>query len=84
MCDITTILLAVFVVFGPAWLLFRFLGQLVASRGLNKRDAAALDQIAAIAARMESRLDVVERILDADSPSWRGSNPAGRYNQQAG
>jgi phage shock protein B len=78
MCDITTILLAVFVVFGPAWLLFRFLGQLVASRGLNKRDAAALDQIAAIATRMESRMDAVERILDADSPAWRNAQPARR------
>jgi phage shock protein B len=51
---------------------------LVASRGLNKRDAAALDQIAAIATRMESRMDAVERILDADSPTWRNGQSARR------
>jgi phage shock protein B len=80
MCDVTTILLGLIVVFGPCWLLFSFLNRLVGNRGLSKRDSAALEQIATIAARMESRMETVERILDVETPAWRQNVP-GRYRQ---
>jgi phage shock protein B len=71
MCDVTTILLALIIVLGPTWLTFTFLNNLVRSKSLNKRDAETLAQVAAIATRIEARMDVVERILDAETPSWR-------------
>ncbi len=86
MPDLTAILLALIVVLGPTWLVFNFLGQAVRAKGLNKRDAETLQQIAAIAARMEARMTAVEQILDAEAPAWRGNNTmtGGRYGQKVG
>jgi phage shock protein B len=71
MASVTAILLALIVVLGPTWLVFNFLGQAVRAKGLNKRDAETLQQVAAIAARMEARMTAVECILDNETPSWR-------------
>lgn len=39
--------------------------------GLSQPDAAALGEARALAGRLETRIDALERILDEDAPGWR-------------
>jgi len=70
--NLTYCFLALAMVLGPIWLVLHYAVKWRATRAFNSRDAAAFDQLAQTAARMEARMAVLERILDAEVPSWRG------------
>jgi phage shock protein B len=42
-----------------------------ATRFLNAKDAEAFEHLSETAARMEQRMNNLERILDAEVPNWR-------------
>jgi phage shock protein B len=83
--NLTAVLIVAISVLGPVWIVFHFIGKGKAARQLNARDAAAFDQLAATAARMEGRMAILERILDAEVPDWRRTNNlGGQYDRTMG
>jgi len=83
--DGTAIIIVIVGVLGPVWLI----GQIIkskAGRNLNAADLALVEKITGIADRMETRMTTLERILDADSPTWRQTTPesGGKYERKVG
>jgi phage shock protein B len=71
--NITAVLICAVVVLGPVWIIFHYAFKTRNSRQMNTADAAAFEDLSRTAARMESRMEVLERILDAEVPSWRSA-----------
>jgi phage shock protein B len=84
--NLTAVLICLGSVLGPIWLVMHYKYKFRAGDRLNSADAALLEQISATAQRMEQRVATLERILDAEIPSWRGSADAAGafYNRRAG
>jgi phage shock protein B len=65
-------LLVIFmVIVAPIWLILHYATRNSASRRLNSKDEALLEELSESAQRMEDRIRTLERILDADTPEWR-------------
>jgi phage shock protein B len=79
--NLTSVLLALIVVIGPVWIVFHYATKARAGRRFSASDAATLDQMTATAQRLEQRVATLERILDAETPSWRGNFEGGQYGQ---
>jgi phage shock protein B len=77
MDDITGIIIVAIAVLGPVWITFHYINRGQRSRQVSTQDAAAYQQLAATAARMEARMATLERILDAEVPDWRQTNSMG-------
>ena len=54
----------------PIWLAFRYAGQKAAAR-TRGADPAAATEMMDRARRLESRIEYLERVLDAEMPGWR-------------
>jgi len=50
----------------------------------SQQDSTSYDQLSQTAARMENRIAVLERILDAEVPGWRYSANANAGGQTSG
>jgi phage shock protein B len=59
------------VVVAPIWILAHYLTRWRAARTLSREDERALAEIWQSTRRMESRVESLERILDAQTPGWR-------------
>lgn len=59
------------VVVAPIWIFAHYLTRWRAARTLSREDERALAEIWQSTRRMESRVDSLERILDAQAPGWR-------------
>jgi len=59
------------VIVAPIWLILHYATRNSASRRLNSKDEALLEDLHESARRMEERMNTLERILDDDSPNWR-------------
>ena len=79
--DICTVMIVLIGVMGPVWLLAQYM-KFRAAKQAPPQDAALVAQLTHIADRMDQRMAAVERILDADSPSWRGGNNAEGYYER--
>lgn len=55
----------------PLWLLLHYIGQWRSSRGLSEEDRDALSAALSEVDRLESRIQTLETILDAEQPHWR-------------
>ncbi len=62
-------IISLFVVM-PA-LIFHYILQLRKARSLSEKDEQTIDDMYALAQRLEDRVRTIERIMDADSPGWR-------------
>jgi len=71
--NVTAVLLAFFVVVLPVWITFHYAAKWRAGRQTSAADAASYDQLSQTASRMEARMAVLERILDAEVPNWRSN-----------
>ncbi|MDE8347625.1 MAG: envelope stress response membrane protein PspB [Acidocella sp.] len=69
--NITSILLALFVIVLPTWMTFQYLTKARSGRRMSESEAQMMDQLLQTAARMETRMATLERILDAEVPGWR-------------
>lgn len=70
--EFTFVLAIIFlVIVAPIWLILHYATRNSASRKLSSRDESMLEELHDNARRMEDRIHNLERILDADSPSWR-------------
>lgn len=52
-------------------LIFHYVLQLRKARSLSDKDEQTIDDLYALAHRLEDRVRSIERIMDADSPGWR-------------
>jgi phage shock protein B len=75
--NVTSIFLAFFVVCLPVWICLHYIAKMRGSRQLNAQDASAFEALSQTAARMESRILQLERILDAEVPGWRQTSAPG-------
>jgi phage shock protein B len=78
--NLTAVIIVVSVILGPIWIISNFLAKSRATRHLNGADAAALESMLAAQQKLEQRVDVLERILDAEVPGWR-SHSATSYSR---
>jgi phage shock protein B len=63
---------------GLPWLIFHYVTQWKKNASLTIEDENLLDELHALARRLEDRMSTIERIVAADSPSFR---PALRSNR---
>lgn len=63
---------ALFCVFiGPLWLILHYTTKRRQAQGLTHEDEKMLADLWQLASRMESRINALETILDAQVPHWR-------------
>ena len=72
--DVTTLIVVMFAITAAAWVLGQYM-KYRAARRMQPDETAALDRMSQIAQRMERRVAALERVLDADLPSWRNTTP---------
>ena len=55
----------------PLWLLLHYFSKRKSVKGLADEDRIELDELLKTTDKLIDRIEVLERILDADSPNWR-------------
>ncbi|EGU37827.1 phage shock protein B [Vibrio ichthyoenteri ATCC 700023] len=64
--------LVVFLIFvAPIWLILHYRSKRKTSSGLSQEDFQRLEKLSERAESMQKRVETLERILDAESPTWR-------------
>ncbi|BDR13896.1 envelope stress response membrane protein PspB [Vibrio sp. STUT-A11] len=64
--------LIVFLIFvAPLWLFLHYRSKRKTDSALSSQDLERLQVLSEKAESMQSRVDTLERILDAESPTWR-------------
>lgn len=56
----------------PLWIVFHYLTKMRTSKGLSPEDEKMLSEVWESTNRMEERIKTLERILDIETPNWRG------------
>ena len=56
----------------PLWIVFHYVTKMKTAKGLSAEDEKMLSEIWESTNRMEERIQTLERILDIETPSWRG------------
>lgn len=64
----------------PIWIISHYVTKNKSARGLTVEDEAMLSDLWDSAKRMEERVLVLEKILDEQSPGWRGREPEELYS----
>jgi len=83
--NLTAVLIVFIVILGPIFVVFHYRHKSQAGRQLSAKDAEAFDLLSQTAARMENRIAVLERILDAEAPGWRHTaNTEGQVRDRMG
>ena len=59
------------VIVAPIWLILHYKSKRNASQGISEEERSQLNQMSERVDKMRKRVQTLERILDADSPSWR-------------
>ena len=60
-------------VLGLPWLIFHYITQWKKNSSITVQDENLLDELHMLARRLEDRMNTIERIVAADSPSFRPS-----------
>ena len=60
------------VIVAPLWLLLHYVYRWRSTKTLSTDDERMLEDLWQSARRMESRIETLETILDAEAPGWRG------------
>ena len=55
----------------PLWIIFHYITKWKSAKTLTSEDEQILGDLYESAEKIESRLNNIERILDAESPDWR-------------
>ncbi|MCG6873319.1 MAG: envelope stress response membrane protein PspB [Gammaproteobacteria bacterium] len=58
-------------VVAPIWIAFHYITRWKTTKGLSNDDAQLLEELWEKASTMESRVNALETILDAEVPDWR-------------
>ncbi len=65
------VLILFMVVVAPLWILFHYITKWKSTKTITNEDENILGELWESADRIESRLNNIERILDAEAPEWR-------------
>ena len=71
MGDLIPIVGIVVPVLGLPWLIFHYITQWKKNASITIEDENLLDELHALARRLEDRMNTIERIVAADSPGFR-------------
>jgi phage shock protein B len=83
--NLTAVLIVLISVLGPIWIVFHYRAKANKGAQLSAGETALVDHLGQTAQRLEQRVAVLERILDAEVPAWRGDyQNGGQYGRQAG
>lgn len=63
----------------PLWLVLHYFSKRRSAKGLVEEDRVELDDLLKTADKLTDRIEILERILDADSPNWRDKEAQGHY-----
>lgn len=64
--------LIIFLIFvAPLWLFLHYRSKRKSEMGLSEEDNQRLQTLSVKAESMQTRIDTLERILDAETPNWR-------------
>jgi len=64
--------LIIFLIFvAPLWLFLHYRSKRKSEMGLSEEDNQRLQALSVKAESMQTRIDTLERILDAETPNWR-------------
>lgn len=66
----------------PLWLVLHYLSKRRSAKGLVEEDRVELDDLLKTADKLTDRIEILERILDADSPNWRDKEAQTGYQKQ--
>jgi phage shock protein B len=65
-------LLIVFLIFvAPVWIIAHYVTRWRTAKVLSAEDERMLAELWELAPKVESRINTLERILDAEAPEWR-------------
>jgi phage shock protein B len=65
-------LLIVFLIFvAPIWIIAHYVTRWRTAKVLSSEDERMLAELWELAPKVESRINTLERILDAEAPEWR-------------
>ena len=59
------------VIVAPVWIISHYVTRWRTAKTLSAEDEKMLAELWELAPKMESRINTLERILDADVPDWR-------------
>ncbi len=65
------VVIALFFVLGPIWIVFHYITKWRESKGLTNEDEKLLQDLWESAQHMESRINTLETILDEERKEWR-------------
>ncbi|PML12421.1 envelope stress response membrane protein PspB [Vibrio breoganii] len=69
-----TVPLSVFLILvAPLWLILHYRSKRKLGQGLSGDEREQLQQLSSKAVQMKQRIETLEKILDAESPSWRSN-----------
>ena len=64
-----------FLFIGMPWLILHYVTQWKRAGGITREDENLLDELHDTARRLDDRLNTIERIMAADNPRWKLSDP---------
>ena len=73
--DFAPILVCGILFIGLPWIILHYVTKWRQSPKITQEDEKLLDDMHALARRLEERLTTVERIIAADNPDWRRPTP---------
>ncbi|AZQ09941.1 MULTISPECIES: envelope stress response membrane protein PspB [Shewanella] len=62
------------VIVAPIWLVLHYRSKRQVSQGLSDEEFKQLNELIALADKMDQRIETLEAILDAESPEWRNKH----------
>lgn len=72
MIDFLHVPLVIFlVIVAPVWIISHYVTRWRTAKTLSAEDEKMLAELWELAPKLESRINTLERILDADVPDWR-------------
>lgn len=79
--NLVTVVGIVAPIIGLPWLIFHYITQWKKGASITVQDEDLLDELHSLARRLEDRMNTIERIVAADSPSFRPSLRDDRENE---
>lgn len=71
MQELAAIIVVPTVFLGLPWIIFHYVTKWKSQATLSRADETMLEELHAIARRLDERVRTVERIVTADNPNWR-------------
>jgi len=59
------------IIVAPIWLILHYRSKKQVSQGLSQEEYIQLSELSEVADNMADRIQTLEAILDAETPSWR-------------